>query len=381
VHNNRGAGQLLGSLFAQACCRFRLGGELTIKPNIDAGKRAKIQSPSWLDSDEDAFLKHAIKFSVPTKAEFLIENGFGGEFAARLLRHALKASEYQTEYWKIVTRLWPQNAWRLHLRKAGAKGDVPSPSRFSSLLRPVMARTLLGLYGKDVLAWCLSAFLISAGTAAEQVAQTIIGQKFKQRALIEAIRPALEMINAAGESYPRGLSSKIIGLLSRIDAAPATPRQPKTIMRVHDSLILTHINAKMLINIFLSEKKSDSFTKGDNLANALAETAWIEADDGLARALQQTPALRQAMRGQPELGTAFRNQLGVVIQAVRSSAAKRQIDIEGEPGSEVQFDPAKHSRDDPRVEAAQRVRIIAPTVYQGRGQNRRVLRTADVEPI
>ncbi len=354
---------------------------------MNAKRHAKIELPSWLDSDDDAFLKHAVKFSVPTKAEFLIENGLGEEFAARLLRRAFKISEYQTEYWKVVTKLWPENVWQRHFRKAGTKGELPSPSRFSSPLRPVMARTLLGLYGKDALAWCLSAFLISAGTAAEQVAQTIIGGKLKQKALIETIRPALATINAAGEPYPRGLSSKIIDLLSRIDTAPAAARQPKTIKKGHVSLVLSHINATMFINVFMSEKsdnsvKDDNLTNsGDNLANALAETAWIEADDGLARALQQTPALRQAMRGQPELSTALRNQLGVVIQAVRSSAAKRQIEIEGEPGSEVEFDPAKHSRDDPRVAAAGRVRIIAPTVFQGRGQNRRVLRAADVEPV
>lgn len=353
---------------------------MTTKSNVHAQRRPKIESPSWLDSDDDAFLKHAVKFSLPTKAGFLIENGLGDEFAARLLRGALKVSKYQTEYWKIVTRLWPENAWRTRLRKAGIKGEVPSPSRFSTPSRPVIAQTLLGLYGKDALAWCLSAFLISARTGAEQVAQTIIGGKFKQKALIEGIRPALAMIDNAGESYPRELSSKIIRLLSRIGDGPAASRRSKTVTGAHD-LILSHVNATMLINIFLSEKKSDDVVKDDNLANALAETAWIEADDGLARALQQTPGLRQAMRGQPELDTALRSQLGVVIQAVRSSAAKRQIDIEGELGSEVEFDPAKHSRDDPRVEATGRVRIITPTVFQGRGQNRRVLRTADIEPI
>jgi hypothetical protein len=352
---------------------------LTTRSTVDAERRPKIEPPSWLNSDDNAFLKHAVKFSVPEKAVFLIENGLADEFAARLLHRSLKISEHQVEYWKVVTRLWPQNAWQRHFRKAGVKGETPLPSRFSGPLRPAMAATLLGLYGKDALAWCLSAYLISAGPAAEEVAQTIIGGKFKQKALIEALRPTMTMIDAEGDSYPRGLSNKIIGLLSRRDDAPA--RQGKTITRKHDSLVLSQINATMLVNIFLSERKTDRFVKDDNLASALAESAWIEADDGLARALQQTPALRQAMRGQPELGTALRNQLGAVIQAVRSSAAKRQIDIEGEPGSEVEFDPVKHSRDDPRVEAAGRVRIIAPTVFQGRGQNRRVLRTADVEPV
>jgi hypothetical protein len=65
---------------------------------------------------------------------------------------------------------------------------------------------------------------------------------------------------------------------------------------------------------------------------------------------------------------------------VRTSAAKRELEIEGSPGSETTFDPIKHAQDDPRITPTSRVRLLTPTVFQGRGANRRVLRTADVEP-
>ena len=119
---------------------------------------------------------------------------------------------------------------------------------------------------------------------------------------------------------------------------------------------------------------------GDNLHDAVAETAWIEADDALARALQQTPALREAIREPTALSPQLRNQISAIIQAVRTSAAKRELEIEGSPGSETTFDPIKHAQDDPRITPTSRVRLITPTVFQGRGANRRVLRTADVEP-
>jgi hypothetical protein len=127
-------------------------------------------------------------------------------------------------------------------------------------------------------------------------------------------------------------------------------------------------------------KTGGASTGENNIKNALAETAWVEADQALARALQQTPALREAIREPTELGLRLRNQIGAIVQAVRASAAKRELEIEGDPGSETAFDPVKHAQDDPRVKSAKRVRIITPTVFQGRGTARRIMRVADVEP-
>src|SRR5262249_26520128 len=114
--------------------------------------------------------------------------------------------------------------------------------------------------------------------------------------------------------------------------------------------------------------------------HALAETAWIEADDALARALQQTPVLREAIREPTALSPQLRSQIGAIIQAVRTSAAKRELEIEGTPGSETTFDPVKHAQAHPRVPPASGVRLLPPRVFKGRGATPRVLRTADVEP-
>jgi hypothetical protein len=357
-----------------------LGDELKTGSKVDVQNRGKVESLSWLDSNDEAFLKNAMKFSAPNKANILIESGLGDKFAVRLLSRAVQVSECQTEYWKVVARLWAYTVWRRHFRDAGVKGEPPSPLRFSSLSRPPIVQALLGLYGKGALPWCLCVFLISAGKTAEKIVEIIIGGKLKQKAIIDALQPAFRKIEATEASDPRALSSKITTLLSRIGTSAARSQPPKTIAKVNASLILSRTHAASLIEILLSAKGPDSIVQGDRLTSALAETGWIDADDGLARAFQQTPALRQAIREQTQLGTELRSQLGAIIQAVRSSAAKRQLEIEGEPGSEVQFDPARHSQDDPRVKAADRVRIITPTVFQGRGASRRVVRTADVEP-
>jgi len=79
------------------------------------------------------------------------------------------------------------------------------------------------------------------------------------------------------------------------------------------------------------------------LKTALMETAYIEADDAIARALQQTPVLRAALDTMvPELRAA----LGEMIQATRTAASKRQMELQD------------------------------GAVYQGRGQNRRIIRAA-----
>jgi hypothetical protein len=74
---------------------------------------------------------------------------------------------------------------------------------------------------------------------------------------------------------------------------------------------------------------------------ALAETAYIEADDAIARALQQTPILRAALN---TMAPEHRAALGEMIQATRTAAAKRHMELED------------------------------GAVFQGRGQNRRVIR-------
>src|SRR5262249_50994170 len=88
----------------------------------------------------------------------------------------------------------------------------------------------------------------------------------------------------------------------------------------------------------------------------------------------------EAIREPTALSPQLRNQIGAIIQAVRTSAAKRELEIEGSPGSETTFDPVKHAQDDPRITPASRVRLITPTVFQGRGANRRVFSTAAVDP-
>lgn len=347
------------------------------RPNVHARKR-RSESFSWLDSGGAEFLRNAGKCLAPAAGNRLLESGLGDKFAAQLLSCAVQVSDHQPEYWKLVAKFWTHDAWQRHLRNAAAKGEAPSPRGLSRPSLPPIVQALLGLYGRGALPWCLSTFLISTGKTAERIAQ-IITSEFKPKPIMEALGPALRKLDVDPEQRPHRLPERIAGLLSRMFSASSS-RDSKPPTKASKSLTLSRANVAALIETLLSAKSPDNLVQGDILISALAETAWVEADEGLARALQQTPALRQAIRQQTQLGTEIRNRLGAIVQAVQSSAAKRQLEIEGDPGSEVEFDPAKHSHDDPRVKDAERIRLVTPTVFQGRGANRRVIRAADVEP-
>jgi hypothetical protein len=246
-------------------------------------------------------------------------------------------------------------------------------------LTPI-AHALLGLYGKDALAWCVYAYLTRTGSAATDIGDVIATHRLAVGAILEAIEAALTELEAEPDVQPSGIPGKIARLLvQRFGTTPAAHAGNSAVARI-SSIAFNREQTAALIAAMLAAQLFADGSPGDNLPHALAESAWIEADDALARALQQTPVLREAIREPTALSPQLRSQIGAIIQAVRTSAAKRELEIEGSPGSETTFDPVKHAQDDPRITPTSRVRLITPTVFQGRGANRRVLRTADVEP-
>jgi hypothetical protein len=62
-----------------------------------------------------------------------------------------------------------------------------------------------------------------------------------------------------------------------------------------------------------------------DLEIALQETAYIEADDAIARALQQTPTMRAALN---TLAPELRAAVGATIRAIRTAAAKRHMELQ-----------------------------------------------------
>ena len=347
-----------------------------------APKRREGELTAWLASDDTTFTENARRLaSAKGRAarERLLRNGFAGEFAARLLGEASGETSRQVESWKLVAQLWAHEPWQPHFRTAGVESAPPSPRSFAGVPLTPVVQAVLGLYGKDALAWCVYAYLTRTGSAATAIAEAIVAHALPVDAVLEAIEAALTELEAEPDVLPSGIPAKITSLLTQRLAAAAAPGANNRAVTRISSLNFSREQAATLIASMLAQL-SAAPSHSDNLDQALAETAWIEADDALARALQHTPALREAIREPTELSPLLRSQIGAIIQAVRTSAAKRELEIEGSPGSEATFDPVKHANDDPRVKPTSRVRLVTPTVFQGRGANRRVLRAADVEP-
>jgi hypothetical protein len=343
---------------------------------------------AWLTADDAAFAEHA-RWLASAKGratrDRLLRNGLAQEFAARLLaaasgETARQVETRQVESWKLVGYLFAQEPWQAPLRATGIESAPPSPRSFAGVSLTPIVHALLGLYGKDALAWCVYAYLTRTGSAATDIADVIVAHPLAVGAMLEAIEAALSELDAEPDVYPSGIPGKIARLLTQRLATTAAPNANNSAVARISSIIFSREHTAALIAAMLTAQLPADDSPGDNLHHALAETAWIEADDALARALQQTPALREAIREPTALSPQLRSQIGAIIQAVRTSAAKRELEIEGSPGSETTFDPVKHAQDDPRITPTSRVRLITPTVFQGRGANRRVLRAADVEP-
>jgi hypothetical protein len=348
---------------------------------------------AWLTADDAAFAEHARRLaSAKGRAtrDRLLRNGLAGEFAARLLSSSSGETARQIETWRLVGQLFAQEPWQAHLRAAGVESAPPSPRSFAGVPLTPIVQALLGLFGKDALAWCVYAYLTRTGSAATDIADVIVAHALAVDTILEAIDAALTELEAEPDTQPSGMPGKIAKLLTQRLTKTAAPHSDNSaVARVSSLAFNREQNAALIAAMLAAQLPADSSPAGSspgdtspdgNLQHALAETAWIEADDALARALQQTPALREAIREPNALSPQLRNQIGAILQAVRTSAAKRELEIEGSPGSETTFDPIKHAQDDPRITPTSRVRLITPTVFQGRGSNRRVLRTADVEP-
>src|SRR5215831_5359931 len=95
-------------------------------------------------------------------------------FAERLLGETSGETSRQIESWKLVGQLWAHEPWQPHLRAAGAESTPPSPRSFAGVPLTPLVHALLGLCGRDALAWCVYAYLTRTGSAATAIAEAIV---------------------------------------------------------------------------------------------------------------------------------------------------------------------------------------------------------------
>src|SRR5262249_13691928 len=153
-----------------------------------------------------------------------LRDGLAEEFAARLLGETSGETSRQIESWKLVGQLWAHEPWQPHLRAAGAESTPPSPRSFAGVPLTPLVHALLGLCGRDALAWCVYAYLTRTGSAATAIAEAIVAHALPVDATLEAIEAALTELEAEPDVPPSGIPGKITTLLTQRLAAAAAPR-------------------------------------------------------------------------------------------------------------------------------------------------------------
>jgi hypothetical protein len=110
-------------------------------------------------------------------------------------------------------------------------------------------------------------------------------------------------------------------------------------------------------------------------APAEAGLSWSDIDEPLARALQDiavfaTNATRFKNAAKSSFEREFAHVEGaanLVFQSVKLAAAKRKLDLDGQPGSETRYDPVLFHSDD-LVKLGEPVRIRKSAVTRGHGK-------------
>ena len=116
--------------------------------------------------------------------------------------------------------------------------------------------------------------------------------------------------------------------------------------------------------------------------------SWSDVDDPLARALQDiavfaTHAARFKDAAKGSFEKEFKRVEGaaaLVFQAVRLAAAKRKLDLDGQPGAETSYDPVYFHSDD-IVKLGQAVRIRKAPVTRGHGKAKVIVQPGLVDAL
>lgn len=138
----------------------------------------------------------------------------------------------------------------------------------------------------------------------------------------------------------------------------------------------------------LEDKQALNGSAASQAGTDIRKPEWIEADELLARALQDISVfsaalsrLRDAAKG--TLETEIRRaelSANLVFQNVRVAAKKRGLDLDGAVGSEAPFDPVIFYSDE-NIALGAPVRIRKSPVTRGQGKTKVIIQLGQAEAI
>jgi hypothetical protein len=347
------------------------------------------------DAPTEEFVVFAKGLAAPRAArrrQALAESPVAGRFAERLVNKAFSGASHAATCMSLIGRLSSDAAWAEKFAANKAAGQPPSPNNLEpSQLEPV-GRGLLAISKEQALPWLAHAYirLLPNSPSRPAVEKLLFDNSPTPNAVTEAVATALTRMESGGKPITKAIASRSIDALQKYASQLGASKQRTEVnplARLAKASTLADMGRLVEALLTLATTGGNDGPVGSgpqgppDPEEAIADAAWRQADDALARALQNIAALKYAVDEARELDPRVKGYAGVVAQAVRSAAAKRELELDGTIGATAQFDPLTHQGDDPSISSTALVRIMKPAVAQGRNTWRRVLKKAEVVPV
>lgn len=344
-----------------------------------------------------AFAKGLAAPRAARRLQALAQSPAAGHFAERLVTEAFSGGAHAAACMRLVGHIGADAAWAAKLAPNKMAGQPPSPNSLEPKELEPVGRGLLAISKEQALPWLAHAYirLLPNSISRPAVEKLLFDNSPSPHALSDAVATALARMESGGKPITKAIAARSIDALENF-ASRLDPSNQRT--RVSPLARLANVSsladmARLVGALIALQPVSPATIRGNaplespstqaptqHVEATIAEAAWRQADDALARALQNIAALKHAVDEASELDPRVRGYAGVVAQAVRGAAAKRELELDGTIGTTAQFDPLTHQADDPSIGSATLVRIMKPAVAQGRSTWRRVVKKAEVVP-
>jgi hypothetical protein len=325
----------------------------------------------------------------------LAANPEAEHFAKRLLEEAFSGQVHAVTCMSLVGQFSQDSFWADRFRSCNVTGYPPSPQQLRPKDVEPVGRALITVFPDAAIAWIALGYLTMKGAMAPRAAvqKLLIEVAPAPDALFDALARALEAIEAEGQKVAKSVASRAIEAIVAFTALryPNAHQQSPENSIARLAGIATRSETIRLVAAFLSVSAPIATVRTDKpeLGNeaseraddVIAEAAWSQADDALARALQNAAALTHALDQTGAADSVVRGHAEILAQSVDSTAAKRELELEGVIGETARYDPGAHHADDLGLGSESVVRITVPAVAQGRKTWRKIIRKAEIEPV
>src|SRR5258706_15335336 len=260
----------------------------------------------------------------------LIADPAADRFGNRLLSEALSGEAHAGTCLVLVGHLVNQTFWLAKLRSSDAAGCPPSPDQIPAAGVEAASRALCAIYPGEAVPWIALAYLTRKGSPKlrSSLQSILVEAASTPGALLEGLSRAAEALEAAGEKIPRSAIERSVAAIEASVAGDSTSRGQPTlngIARLSGLASRTELVRLVTALSVLPSLGQGATVHGDAIGapgdaaaprteDVIGEAAWSQADEALARALQNAAALRHALDRAKHVDAAVSGYVGIVAQ-------------------------------------------------------------------